>query len=233
MTMKNTLYLYLFMFCFLSYGEDDQFKNLSEKSVPSLTLDALGDLSPSLAVVQGRFVPKKHLSELSLGTSATVKGVVYSHSGSFDLSYRFHFNNYWSAGFQYSWFWNERNEEGDSLIKKFNRVPLNLKYARKQSVRFLIDWYPFYAKAVVWNKVIHFDIYTTLHFGSLELILKNKVPYGGLASGFVFWLSQKCNVRIELNQTLYAYNLDKEIKEKGEFEKEFLTNAFVSIGWLF
>lgn len=227
--MKKYLFFVLTFFCFSTFASS----NFDELGKNPKALSELGFSGSSLAVVQKRWLPKRFLSELSVGISPILKGFNYTNSFSTDVSYRFFLNNSWSFQLKYLWYFNPANQEGKDEVQKRARIPLELKYPQKQSYLGGIEWYPFYGKAVLYNRLVRFDLYVSALGGVVELINFNqKVPTGSLALGLVNWWHKRVNTRLEFQGSYYNYDAVDEENISKNIEKYFY-KIYVSTGVLF
>ena len=107
-----------------------------------------------------------------------------------------------------------------------------MKYPQKQSYIGGIEWYPFYGKAVLYNYLVHFDLYLSLLGGKTELLnLEKSVPMGSLALGLVCWWHKHFNTRWEIEGAYYSYDIDGN--KTAEPIEEYLYKISVSAGVLF
>ena len=151
--MNRCQFFILMFFYFPVFGSSD----FNELGKNSKALESSFDFSrSSLKVVQKRWLPKPFLSEVSLGFSPVLKGFNYMNNYSRDIAYRFFLNNQWSVDLKHSWYLNSITQEGEDEVRKRSRIPLELKYPPKQAFLGGIDWYPFYGKAVFYNRLVSF-----------------------------------------------------------------------------
>ena len=217
-----------FLFIHMQAYSDSNFENLNKDQIFSKAVSS-SLLQPSLVVVQKRLVPKTNLSEVNFSLSKVIKGALYSYTGSWDLGYRFHFNRYWAVGLKYSKFFNKANREGHIYVKKFKLIPINLRYANKQSLGVSLDFSPFYGKFVFFGRVVQFDLYTSITGGALQFINQDLSPYTRASLGMVFWWNSLINSRWELGQTHHLYPRFQQAAR----ESDFFTDASLSLGVMF
>ena len=177
-------------------------------------IEELGDLEElfhhksdhNVRVVQKRWLDRKFLSELSVSLSPSLRGFYYMNNYSTNVSYRFFLNEKLSVHAEYTYFFNLINEEGENEIALFGRVPVDLKHAPRQSYAFGFDWYPFYAKSVFFNRVLHFDFYLSMGLGQIKLLkVKERPLLFSSALGMVHWWSKRWNTRVEIEGFHYRH----------------------------
>ena len=182
-------------------------------------------------VVQKRWLDRKFLSELSLSISPSLRGFYYMTNYSGNLSYRLFFNDSISFHVKYANFRSPINQEGEDEISLYGRIPLELKYPPKQSYLVGWDWYPFYAKSVIFNRVLHFDFYLSMSLGQVELNRIEEKPLlmsGSL--GMAHWWSKRLNTRVELEGLHYRYSIPESPKK---INQEWNYRLSLSAGVLF
>lgn len=187
----------------------------------------------NLKVVQKRWLEKHFLSEIGLSFSPTLNGFNYLDSYSADFSYRFFMNNYFSFNFRYSSYFNAINKEGYDEIKLRVRYPVEVLHAQNQSYLLGVEWYPFYGKAVLYNKLVHFDLYLSLLGGQIDLWRKNKsLPIYSFSIGLAQWWNKHFSSRLEVQAFYYEYR-SPYYKDSKDLKKEFLYKISFSVGVLF
>ena len=228
--MNKCLVFVLVALCFPIFAFSD-FNELGKN--PKALENHLDFSNSSLQVVQKRWLPRKFLSELSVGLSPSLKGFNYINNYSLDLAYRFFLNDYWSIGLNYSFYFNPITEEGKDELTKRSRIPLELKYYQKQSFLGGVSWYPFYGKAVFYNHLIRFDLYLSALAGLMELMhLDQRIPTGSMGLGLVCWWHKNFNSRLEVRGVYYRYNVFDNTNETENIN-EYVYSVSFSIGVLF
>ena len=226
--MKKYWFIALILFCFSALGSSD----FDELGKFFSTLNSSKFSGSSLKIVQKRWLPKKFISEGSIGLSPVLKGFNYMNSYSTDIAYRFFLNDHWSIHLKYSRHSNPITLDGKNEVEQMGRIPLELKYPQKQSYLGGVDWYPFYGKAVLYNYLVRFDLYLSLSGGTVELLNWNKtIPMGSLSLGWVHWWYKWLNTRLEVQGFYYKYNVSdgRDTKEINEY----FYKAYISAGVLF
>ena len=185
-----------------------------------------------LKVVQKRWLEKKYLSEISVSASPILKGFNYSDAYSLDLSYRWFLNNKFGLNFTYSYYENAINKKGKDAINLRGYTPLELVYHHKQSYLAGIEWYPFYGKAVLYNNLVHFDLYFSILAGQIELAQQEKrAEHYSASIGLAQWWHKKFNTRLSLQGFYYRYSFSN--KTEIEDIHEYFYKLSVSVGVLF
>lgn len=229
--MKKICCFVVFLLCVLPLAGFSEFKELGKNSK---VLEKSFDFSSSsLQIVQKKWLDKKYLSELDIAFAPTLRGVNYVNSYSMDLTYRFFINWNWAVQFQYSRHSNYLTKEGQDEVQQKIRLPVETKYSQKRSYVAGIDWYPFYGKALLYNRLVYFDLYLSVLGGKTELFdQKQAVPIGSLALGLVCWWSKHLNTRWELQGLYYNYYISSDRNPENRIE-EYIVKTAVSIGVLF
>lgn len=217
------------------FGEKNDIESLAASPESLNFMSLQSGFGSSMVAVQKRLLPKKFLSEFSFAVSPAIKGLLYLNSLSLDGSYRFYLNERWSLQAKYSYFQNIINAEGKDMIFHQSKPLLEIKHARKQSVFFGFDWYSFYGKTILFNKIIHFDVYSSVVVGAVNLLNLDKeieqwIPSGSVSTGLVLWWNKRMNARWELGGTYYKYQFDKDINEKIQ---EAILHSSLSVGVIF
>ena len=184
-----------------------------------------------IKVLQNRWVDKQHLSELSLSLSPSLRSFYYMSSYSTSLSYRFFVSEEISFFIKYDSFFNSINQDGKDEIFLYGRIPLELKYPIQKSYLLGWEWYPFYAKAMFFNQVLHFDFYFSMGIGKIELLGMKKKPdliYSSL--GMVHWWSKRVNTRMQIESFYYRYRIPESVKK---WNRELNYKSSFSVGVLF
>ena len=227
--MNKYWFFILIFFYFPVLGSSD-FNELGKN--PEVLESSFDFSSSSLQVVQKRWLPRRFLSELSLGFSPVLKGFNYMNNYSVDMAYRFFLDEQWSIDLKYSWYFNPITLEGDDEVKKKGRIPLELRYPQKQAFFGGVSWYPFYGKAVFYNHLIRFDLYLSVLGGMMDILhLDKNFPTGSLGIGLVCWWHKNLNTRLEALGTYYKYEFSN--KDKMASNKEYFYKIYISTGVLF
>lgn len=227
--IKRRWFVTLMFFCLPAWGSTG-FNELGKN--PKALESGFDFSSSSLKIIQKRWLPKKFLSEVSLGLSPVLKGFNYMNNYAVSGTYRFFFSDNWSAHFQYSWHFNPITQDGIHEVTKRGKIPVELKYYQKQSYTGGIDWYPLYGKVVLYNQLVYLDLYVSLSGGITQLINLNKsTPLGSLGLGLVCWWHKNFNTRLEVQGAYYSYGIPAN--NETETIKEFLSKIYISAGVLF
>lgn len=229
--IRNQLFS-LLIICFPIYSFSD-FDSLGKN--PSALESSFNLSASSLKVIQKRHLPRKFLSEASIGVSSVLKGFNYINSYSSDLSYRFFINSRWSVNFKYSRYMNLASLEGRAEVIKRGQIPLDMKYPQKHSFMGGVDWYIFYGKALLYNRLVRFDLYTSFLAGVMDLInWDKKTPLASsLSMGFVHWWHEHFNTRIEVQGIYYKYELSTDSIIDAKSINRYLYKIHFSAGFLF
>lgn len=228
--MKRYILIALMIFCMSAFGSSS-FDELGKNH--EVLRSQLNFSNSFLTVVQNRWLSKKFLSDFSLGLSPAISGFNYLNNYSVDIRYRFFLNELWSFQLKYSRYFNAITQGGIEEVKQAGLISTELKYPQKQSYIGGLDWYPFYGKAVLYNRLVRFDLYFSFLTGALELLNQDRyVPLSSLAFGMVFWWNKNWNTRLELQGFYYKYNLTDDIGAIWEFNQYFYTMS-ISSGFLF
>ena len=227
--MKKRWFLIFLFFPLLSFSD---FERL-EKDSQALE-SGFGFSHSSLKAVQKRWLPKRFLSSAGLAFSPSIKGFNYMNNYSIDVFYRFFLNDYWSLSAKHSRHFNPVTRKGKEEVEKKGRIPLELKRAPMRSYLAGIDWHPFYGKAVLYNRLVRFDLYLSVWGGKIELLnAQVSVPAGSLAVGLVCWWHKYFNARWEIQGHYYQYDvLDHKTKETQNID-EYFYKVSLSFGVLF
>ena len=219
------LILYFPLWSFANFEELGKNKKILEQ-------DSFQFSNSGLKVIQKRWLEKKYLSEIGLSVSPVLKGFNYIDVYSVDLSYRWFLNNNFSLNLKYSYYENPINQKGKDEINLRGRTPLELKYYHKQAYLAGIEWYPFYGKAVLYNKLVHFDLYLSVLAGQIELANQEKRrPHYSASLGFTQWWHKKFNTRLSVQAFYYKYPFLNE-NEKQDIH-EYFYKLSISTGVLF
>ena len=210
------------------------FSNFDELGKNKKVLESAGfSFSNSgLRVVQKRLFEKRFLSELNTGWSPVLTGFNYTNTYSMDLSYRWFINNYFAVNLRYSYYENPIRPEGEDEINLRGRTPLGLKYYPKQSYLGGLDWQAFYGKAVLYNLLIHFDLYLSVLAGQIELSNQDKkIPIYSAEMGMAQYWHKHFNTRISAQAFYYKYHAS----HKGENQdiQKYFYKISISAGVLF
>ena len=219
------LLLYFPVFSFAGFEELGKNKKILEQNSFQFS-------NSGLKVVQKRWLEKQYLSEIGLSASPVLKGFNYSDTYSLDLYYRWFLNNYFSLGFRYSYYENSIRQEGKDAINLRGRSPLELIYHHKQSYLAGIEWYPFYGKAVLYNRLIHFDLYFSVLAGQIELAHQEKrASHYSAGMGLAQWWHKNFNTRLSVQALYYKYPFSN--KSEKQDVHEYFYKISVSAGVLF
>jgi len=229
-------YYFIFAIFCVSALSLPEFEELNK--LPKVLGSDLNLASSSLQVVQKRWLPKRFLSELSLGVSPALKGFNNIHNYSIDAAYRFFINERWSFQLKYSRYFNSLTSKGEENLLFLQHIPLEAKYAQSQSYLGGIDWYPFYGKASFYNRLVRFDLYLSLLAGQIELLNMNHLnPLVSVGLGLVSWWHKNLNSRLELQGTYFNYFLSEQNSLSKPFSQmdihEYSYRIYFSIGFLF
>ena len=231
LNMNQKRYFFIFLFLFLPLISFSDFNELGKN--PKILEKSFDFSHSSLQVVQKKWLDKKYLSELDIALTPTIRGVNYITSYSADLAYRFFLNGNWAFHVRYSSHFNYITKEGRTEVEKRSRIPSEVKYPQKNSYFGGLDWYPFYGKALLYNRLVYFDLYFSLLGGMTELLSqKNTVPAGSLAFGLVCWWNQSLSTRLELQGLYYTYYMTADRASENQIE-EYVGKISISIGVLF
>ena len=219
------LILYFPVFSFASFEELEKSKKILEQNNFQFS-------SSGLKVVQKRWLEKQHLSEMGLSASPVLKGFNHIDTYSLDLYYRWFLNNYFSLVLRYSHYENPIRQEGEDAINLIGQTPLELIYHHKQSYLAGIEWYPFYGKAVLYNRLVHFDLYFSVLAGQIELEKQEKrFPHYSASIGLAQWWHKNFNTRLSVQALYYKYPFFN--KNENQDVHEYFYKISVSTGVLF
>ena len=214
------LILYFPLFGFSNFDELGKNKNILED-------DSFQFSNSGLKVVQKRFLEKRFLSDLNIGWSPILKGFNYTNTYSMDLSYRWFINNYFAVNLRYSYYDNPIRQEGKDEINLRGRTPLDLKYYPKQSYLAGLDWQAFYGKAVLYNLLIHFDLYLSVLAGQIELSNQDKkIPIYSAEVGMAQYWHKHFNTRTSAQAFYYEYRASSK-SESQNIPKYFYKNICI------
>ncbi|MCY4321517.1 MAG: hypothetical protein OXC37_03815 [Bdellovibrionaceae bacterium] len=229
--MKIYLCFILGILCFPLSG----FSKFSElgKQTEFLEKENFSFSNTNLRIIQKRWLEKHFLSEISLSVSPALKGFNYLESYSTDFSYRFFINNHFSLKLIYSSYFNAINQEGYDEIELRVRYPIEILHAQNQSYLLGFEWYPFYGKAVLYNKLVHFDLYFSILGGQIELWRKNnRQSFYSFSIGLAQWWHKNFNTRLSIQSFYYQYD-SPYYKDSKDLKKEFVHKISFSAGALF
>ena len=220
-----SLFFYFPLLSFSNFEELGKNKELLEKENFHFS-------AGNLMVIQKRWLEKKFLSEVNLSLSPVLKGLNYTNSYSTDLSYRWFANNYFSFILKYSYYYNFPNQRGREDVKLRWHFPLELKYYNKQSYLAGIEWYPFYGKAVLYNQLVHFDLYLSALAGQIELSnQEKKSPHYSFTLGLAQYWNKHFSARLEAQAFYDKYRFSN--KNESQDIHDFFYKISVSAGVLF
>lgn len=188
-------------------------------------------LSPELRtqVIQNRVIDRRLRLEFSPTYTNYWGGNPYVSSQSAGMEFAFHINPRWSLDVAYTFAYeNNITPEGKFLID--NAVTNNVDNvpdvdAPRSSVMGFLTYYPFYGKLNMFEKVVHFDIYTSLGAGSTELGTGNQTTLGANL-GMGVWWSQHLSTRIGYRFQNYEAQLKTGPQEIN------MSAGFLSVGYL-
>jgi outer membrane immunogenic protein len=190
------------------------------------------DAERKVRIVQNRIVDLNNRVEVSIGYGMNGGGgdsyvTTENLAGQLD----FHFSPRWAIGLRYEKYYNELSKEAEAQYQrasadvtgtqKFPDIDLPLSSALAT-----VTFSPIYGKLNLFDlNVAHFDIYTVVGGGQIELRSGSSTVYtGGL--GMSVWLSQHFSTRLEARYESYKDLLKTEEREQG------VTKVMATIGFL-
>lgn len=179
-----------------------------------------------LYVVNTRYSSLKFRHEFTI--SGANNFLVDDHLTSRQLSgsYRFHFNDTFSAGYRYSDYNNELSTAGKRLFEDKDILP-DTDYAIKAWELF-VNANVFYGKIRLSEKrIVYFDLYTALGAGKMELASGEVDHYIGDV-GIAFWLGRNFSTRIGYKTEFYEQESISGIKQD-----QLNGLGYIEIGYLF
>lgn len=183
-----------------------------------------------VTIVQDRLVKRNIRFEFMPEFIAVVGGDPYTETKGIGLSTQFHINPHLSFGVKYSQFGNKLSKEAENMISGTSNalgraiVP-DIDYASDQ-VLGVVNFYPFYGKMNVFNRIAHFDVYALLGGGNTTLASGAKRTLTG-GGGVGFWITNHFTARWELRYQTYKSQL-----KTGEDLDMNLTVSSLQFGWL-
>ena len=150
-----------------------------------------------------------------------------SHLESTQLTgaYRYHINSKFSLGLRHSIFNNNLSAAGDELFDQESILP-DSDYSIK-STELFGTYNLFYGKLRVSSKrVVYFDNYVTLGYGTVELATMETSTYSA-DIGVAFWLGKHMSTRLGFKNDFYMQQ-----KKKGN-ESAHNMMGYVEFGYLF
>lgn len=185
-------------------------------------------------VVQKRIVDRNLRFELGLSGAMIFGGDSYYTTSLKGLDVIFHINPKWSVGLSHYEFVNNLTKEGlrtvESALSNFENNELNvslINFDEPQSANFLnLNWYPIYGKLNLFDKsVSHFDIYTILGLGQMQLKRGLKEAFTtGLGVGM--WWTKHFSSRLEARYTTYQDQVGSDMRRLHT------AGFFISLGLL-
>jgi outer membrane immunogenic protein len=188
-----------------------------------------GDAQVSTRVVQDRAVVRRARIEISPSYENVLGGDAYNKTQELGLNVQYHINPHWSVGAKYGYAMNSLRPEGQNLLdgKTAGGATLipDIDYPKSEMLA-LLDWYPIYGKMNLYDLgIVHFDLYTILGAGLVELKSGTKPSYTA-GGGLGIWWSKHLTTRLELRYQTYRathYTGDSDMN---------LTVAGLQIGYL-
>lgn len=180
-------------------------------------------------VIQKRIVDRRMRLEISPTYTTYWGGNPYISSQSAGMEASFHITPRFSVDLAYTFaFTNNITSEGQFLIDKAiidddNLVP-DIDYPTSALMGF-VTYYPFFGKLNMFDKVVHFDIYTSLGAGTTELSSGNQTTLGANL-GMGIWWSQHLTSRIGYRYQTYEAQL------KNGPQQLDMSSGFISVGYL-
>lgn len=179
-------------------------QQMQELAVPENKLP-INVSQEKLYAVQSRYAPLSKRHEFNLGGSKAVTAENFLVSYQLAGSYRYHFNDRLSLGFNGSYVFNDLSDAAKRLIKKEQLVP-DVAYAKYiLDTTFLANL--FYAKfRISMEQVLYFDQYVALGLGAINMDRGWKPAVVG-DIGFAFWIKRNLNVRLGLKDYFHSEQL--------------------------
>ena len=183
-----------------------------------------------IQVVQDRVVNRRLRTEIAPEYSQVFGGDPYAKTQNVGANLHFHLTPRWSVGLKYNYSFSQLRPEGDSLIHdrdltKDGPIVPDIDFVKQQAMA-LVNWYPIYGKMNLHDLgVAHFDIYTLLGGGQVEL-RSGRTPTYTAGGGVGFWLSQHLTARGEIRYQAY------KVQRLGEEEEMKTTVMGIQIGYL-
>lgn len=161
----------------------------------------------NVTVVQKRIVDRRHRLELAPEVASYMGGDSYVDTYGYGLNAHYHITPRWSVGLKYTYFTNELNKEGQSLISDddANGQPIipSVNFP-KSSLMGVVNFYPIYGKMNMFGLgITHFDIYGSLGAGTIALN-ENSSTLITAGGGIGFWWSQHFTTRVEVRYHTYS-----------------------------
>ena len=214
-----------------AFAEDGLLKDFDTLGGNDALMQNAKELNPdaSIRVVQERIVTRRNRVEIAPEFTSVLGGDPYNKTTELGLNFHYHITPHWSVGLKYGYAFNQLRPEGENLIADTaatgkSQVP-DIDYP-KQEAMVMANWYPIYGKMNLYDLgVTHFDLYTVIGAGQVEL----KSGYTGTytaGAGFGIWWSQHLTTRAELRYQTY-----QATRYSGPADMN-LTVASVQIGYL-
>jgi outer membrane immunogenic protein len=190
------------------------------------------DADRKVRIVQNRAVDLNNRLELSIGYGMNGSGgdnyvTTTNIGGQLD----WHFSPRWAIGLRYEKFYNELSKEAEAQFERaindssgtqiFPDVDLPLS-----TTLATVTFAPIYGKLNLFDmSIAHFDVYTVVGAGQIELKSgKTEIYTGGL--GMSVWLSQHFSTRLEGRYESYTDLLNSEERSQSA------TKFMVTLGYL-
>lgn len=190
------------------------------------------DADRKVRIVQNRIVDLNHRLEVSVGYGINGSGGDnYVSTTNLGAQLDYHFSPRWAIGFRYEKFYNELSKEAEAQFdravtdstgtQRFPSVDLPLN-----SMIGTISFAPIYGKLNLFDlNVAHFDVYTMIGAGQIELRSgTTEIFTGGL--GLSVWLTQHFSTRLEARYENYKDLLQSDNRDQN------VVKAMATIGFL-
>ena len=160
-------------------------------------------------IVQKRSVDRYNRLELSLMAGSSAGGDAYYNTNQYGGLVDFHITPKFSVGYKYQSFSNSLNSEGERVFDTAqlnprdtnNVIDLDFPVDSHQGV---VSWYPIYGKTNFFDlTVIHFDIFTSLGAGTMNLD-KGNSNITSFSAGTGIWWNNHLTSRFEINYQAYT-----------------------------
>lgn len=190
------------------------------------------DADRKVRIVQNRIVDLNHRLEVSVGYGINGGGGdSYVSTTNLGAQLDYHFSPRWAMGLRYEKFYNELSKEADAQYQRaindatgtqrFPDIDLPLSSAVAT-----LTFAPIYGKLNLFDlSVAHFDVYTMLGAGQIELKSGDSNIYtGGL--GLSVWLTQHFSTRLEARYETYKDLVGTEDRTQN------IVKAMFTVGYL-
>lgn len=209
----------------------DLMKDFDTLGGNDVLLEKARSLNPeaTITVVQDRVVSRRKRVEIAPEYTNVMGGDAYNKTQTFGLNAHYHFTPRWSIGAKYEYALNELKPEATNLIHSRDvsdkAIIPDIDFPKSQMLA-TVNWYPIYGKMNLYDLgVAHFDIYTLLGAGQVQLKSGSSATYTA-GGGVGFWISQHLTTRFELRYQNY------NSKRYTGTEPMNLTVAGLQIGYL-